>query len=253
MAKRFQGSWCFLVFLLCFGIIPAIIYFIWMYKEDVNFKRKKRKKMIFMMKDERGLIENCAKCGAKISPGYDICLSCGYKFSSDTKVEKKARIMNRFNFTLSNSWLFILGGSFLVSISLVVAVRFIIFGVVFIIFGVVGIYFIKKKQMKPKGEVKSRELKDYFSSIAIISIISGLVGIIIYYIFDSGSISLSSPLTDLESLYAAPFLLVSIISGMLGVGKESIPVIELIGGLIGFIWFFMSIMPVLVYLINLFS
>lgn len=200
--------------------------------------------MIFMMKDERGLMENCAKCGAKISPGYDACLSCGYKFGSDTKVEKKARIMKRFNFTLSNSWLIILGGSFIVSIGLVVAIGF-------IIFGVVGIYFVKKKQMKRKGEVKSRELKDYFSSTAIISIISGLVGIIIYYIFDSGSISFSSPLTDLESLYAAPFLLVAIISGMRGVEKESIPVIELIGGLIGFIWFFMSILPVSLYLITL--
>ena len=212
--------------------------------------------MIFMMRDERGLMENCAKCGAKISPGYDFCLSCGYKFGSDTKEEKKARIMKRFNFTLSNSWLFILGGSFIVSIGLVedfinISILYIILGMVCIIFGVVGIYFVKKKQMKRKGEVKSREIKDYFSSIAIISIISGLVGIIIYYIFDSGSIFISSPLTDLESLYAAPFFLVAIISGMLGVEKESIPVIELIGGLIGFIWFFMSILPVSLYLISL--
>lgn len=43
----------------------------------------------------------CPKCGAKISPGYDLCLSCSYKFLresrqiptiSDKKVEKPFRI-----------------------------------------------------------------------------------------------------------------------------------------------------------------
>ena len=27
------------------------------------------------------LATNCRKCGAKVSPGYDFCLSCGTKFS----------------------------------------------------------------------------------------------------------------------------------------------------------------------------
>ncbi len=216
--------------------------------------------MIFMLKDDRGLMEKCPQCGAKISPGYDLCLSCGYKFGSDIKAEEKARRMKRF--TLNNSWLLILVGSFLGSFGLTqwfvenffIYLIFVIIGVVVIIFGVVGIYFIKKNQMKPKVGVKSRELKDYFSSTSIISIISGLAGIIIYYIFVPGGISFSSPtllVPDLESLYATPFLLAAIISGMLGVYKKAIPVIDLIGGLIGFIWFFMSNMPVILYLIAL--
>lgn len=36
--------------------------------------------------------EKCRKCGAKLSPGYDFCLSCGTKFSEvapKTKVRGK--------------------------------------------------------------------------------------------------------------------------------------------------------------------
>ena len=35
--------------------------------------------------------DKCGKCGAKISPGYDFCLSCGTKFSEIPPTTKKRK------------------------------------------------------------------------------------------------------------------------------------------------------------------
>jgi hypothetical protein len=120
---------------------------------------------------------------------------------------------------------------------------FMIIIVISIIFGLLGLYSVKREEWIP-GE-KSKKLKDFFPWTAIISIVTGLIGIIIYYVFGS-----RDPY-GLESFSATPFLLVATASGIYGIYKESIPIMDLIGTLIGGIWFFMSIMPAIAYLAGL--
>jgi MFS family permease len=229
-----------------------------------------------MARDDRGLMLKCPKCKTKISPGYSICLSCGFKFSSDTKdvkkpvyeggveyvsdnkVEEKRGYFSQFGYPGSIGILLL--ASFIIAFLIVSGFGLpfnLIFGTILvlgIISGLGGLYSVKRdqwihsRQIEEKDKVKSKKLKDVFSISAIISIGAGLIGIIIYYVLVP-----SDPFTNFKSFYVTPFLLVGTASGIYGIYKGSIPVIDLIGTLIGGIWFFISIMPAIAYLAGLFG
>ena len=42
------------------------------------------------------LAEKCSKCGAKVSPGYDFCLTCGTKFSEHPPLTYGESTRSRF-------------------------------------------------------------------------------------------------------------------------------------------------------------
>ncbi len=78
MAKEFQGSWCIFIILLCFGILPAIIYFAVMYKEVTPIQQQQQVVIIQQPAAPQPTVEQkkfCSECGAVVTGKF--CDQCG--------------------------------------------------------------------------------------------------------------------------------------------------------------------------------
>jgi len=86
MAKEFQGSWCVFVILLCFAIIPGIIYYAVMYKEVIPTvivapQQQQQQQQVVVVQpavapqptaQEKKF---CSECGAEVTGKF--CNECG--------------------------------------------------------------------------------------------------------------------------------------------------------------------------------
>lgn len=79
MGKEFQGSWCIFIILLCFGILPAIIYFAVMYKEVTPIQQQQQQVVIVQQPAApQPTIQKknfCSECGAEVTGKF--CDKCG--------------------------------------------------------------------------------------------------------------------------------------------------------------------------------
>jgi hypothetical protein len=116
-------------------------------------------------------------------------------------------------------------------------------GIILLLGGVVVMYFVKRKDSLSDTFWFSGKIRDYFSKYSIICISTGGLGIVIFYIVLSYyEIRMGlMPFHQTEILFATPFLLVAMISGIAGVSRDDTPIICLIGGLLASIWFFWSV------------
>ncbi|MFX0019022.1 MAG: hypothetical protein ACFFAK_15895 [Promethearchaeota archaeon] len=136
----------------------------------------------------------------------------------------------------------------------------ILVGFLLAILGGIWILFIKKNEIV--GEI-SRRFRDYFRKNAIISIVSAVVALVIYLISTPpdlvsavyGYFNIwvygSTDYRVLLNLVAIPFLLIGMIYSLKGFREEKIPILEMIGGIIGLILSIMTILPFIVSLVAL--
>ena len=79
MGKEFQGSWCIFIILLCFGILPAIIYFAVMYKEVTPIQQQQQQVVIVQQPGAPQPTVHqkkfCPNCGAEVTGKF--CNDCG--------------------------------------------------------------------------------------------------------------------------------------------------------------------------------
>ena len=155
----------------------------------------------------------------------------------------------------------ILIGADIVSLGLLSSGGFptIFVGCLLVILGGIWILYIKKNEIV--GEI-SRRFQDYFTKNAIISIVSVVVALVIYLISAPPNVitgvywyldiwSGSTDYRALLNLVAIPFLLIAMIYGVKGFKEEKIPIVEMIGGIIGLILLIMSIFPFIVSIVAL--
>jgi len=85
MPKEFQGSWCILVILLCFAIVPGIIYYAVMYKEVtptvVVAPQQQQQQQVVVVQQPiapQPTVQEkkfCSECGAEVTGKF--CNECG--------------------------------------------------------------------------------------------------------------------------------------------------------------------------------
>lgn len=83
MAKKFQGSWCILVILLCIGIIPGIIYYALLYKEVTPMyapQQQQQQQVVIVQQpaapQPTGQKKKfCSECGTEVTGKF--CDNCG--------------------------------------------------------------------------------------------------------------------------------------------------------------------------------
>ena len=81
MVKEFQGSWCILIILLCFAIIPGIIYYALMYKEVTPIQQQQQQQQVVIVQQPAApqpTIQQkifCSECGAEVTGKF--CDKCG--------------------------------------------------------------------------------------------------------------------------------------------------------------------------------
>ncbi|MFX0020263.1 MAG: hypothetical protein ACFFAK_10870 [Promethearchaeota archaeon] len=151
-------------------------------------------------------------------------------------------------FTITDGWMLSFIGSFMIAMYLgwLTFWYILLIGIFLLLGGVVVMYFVIRRESLWDTFWYSGKIRDYFSKYSIICISTGGLGIVIFYIVSNHyglRMSYMNPsFFQTEILFATPFLLIAMISGIVGVSKDDTPIICLIGGLIASIWFFWSVL-----------
>lgn len=151
-------------------------------------------------------------------------------------------------FTLTDGWMLSFVGSFIIAMYLVwLAFWYILLiGIFLLLLGVVVMYFVIRRDSLSDTFWYSGKIRDYFSKYSIICISTCGLGIVIFYIvlsyYELRVNYMHPSFYQTEILFATPFLLIAMISGIVGTSKDDTPIIGLIGGLLASIWFFWSVL-----------